>query len=120
MTFDDDDDDYEVGYRRPPKEHQFKKGGTKPAGSGRRKNVKNSRTIIDDVMNEEVAVTVAGKKQKMTKKEFLIRSSYDKAIKSNSVKESFTLARLFEKLAPSSMDPPEPIQIHSIPGDESL
>ena len=27
MTFDEDDNDYEVGYRRPPKEHQFKKGG---------------------------------------------------------------------------------------------
>ncbi len=113
-------DDYAIGHKRPPKEYQFKKGQKKPVGSGRRKHVKNSRTIITEMFDEVVRLNAKGKIKNLSKRELLIRSSYDKALKSPSVNETIRVIRLYEMMAPESMDPPLPIQVESIPGDEGL
>lgn len=113
-------DDYAIGHKRPPKEYQFKKGQKKPVGSGRRKHAKNSRTIIDQMLNEIVTVPLNGAAQSVSKKELLIRVSFEKAIKAPSINQSLALIRMFEKLAPESMDPPLPLLIESMPGDGNL
>lgn len=108
-----------VGFRKPPAEHQFKKGDKRPPGSGRKKGVKNARTIIERMLAEIVTATVAGKRQRMTKKELLIRHAFDQAVLGRiSEKEAFV--RMIERMAPDSIDPPEPLQVQSIPGDEGL
>lgn len=47
-------DDDEVGYGRPPKKSQFKKGQSGNP-KGRPKGSKNFQTIVSDIMNQKVA-----------------------------------------------------------------
>lgn len=54
----------EVGYCKPPKHSQFKKGNK--FGKGRPKGAKNLKTIVNEVLGKKVAVKVAGKTRKMT------------------------------------------------------
>lgn len=112
--------EYEVGYGKPPVEHQFGPGGKKPVGSGRKKGEKNLRTHIDDLLAEKVRVTLGGETKTMTKRELLVRVGFEKAIKARSVNELNALMRFYETLAPGSVDPPLPIIVESIPGDEGL
>lgn len=109
-----------VGYGKPPVEGQFKKGGSKPERSGRAKFSKNSRTIIEELFEEDVTVTLGGRAQTMSRRELLIRVSYEKATKASSVNEMIALIRLYEKLAPQSVDPLPPLMVESIPGDEGF
>ncbi|MGY4185917.1 DUF5681 domain-containing protein [Bradyrhizobium sp. USDA 4459] len=50
----------DVGYRRPPREHQFKPGqsGNK---SGRPKGSKNEATIIDQLLNRKIEIRENGR-----------------------------------------------------------
>lgn len=109
-----------VGYKKPPVDHQFRKGGEKPEGSGRKKGSKNSRTLIEEMLAEEVTIKLGGKQKKISKRELLLRQGYEKAIKANSVREIDTLVRLFERLAPQSIDPAPVVQFEAIPGDGLL
>ena len=109
-----------VGYGKPPVEHQFKKGSRKPIGSGRKDGGKNSRTIIQELLAEPVTVSLSGTLQTMSKRELMIRLGYEKATKASSVNEMVALIRLYEKLAPQSVDPLPPLRVQSIPGDENL
>ena len=117
---DSESDAYAVGFKHPPKGNQFKEGDKRPVGSGRQKNTKNSRTIINQMLSEIVTVTLNGTTQSLSKKELLIRVCYEKAVKAPSVNQSVALLRILEKLAPDSMDPPLPLLIESMPGDGGL
>ena len=57
--------DYEVGYGRPPKSKQFKKGvsGNK---NGRPKGSRNASTIALELLNRKATVTIDGKRKKVT------------------------------------------------------
>lgn len=61
-------DDYEVGYRRPPKASQFKPGNQAARkGGGRPKGRKNTATIVKEIVNYRVEVTLPdGRRKKMT------------------------------------------------------
>jgi hypothetical protein len=56
----DQDDDYEVGYGKPPKSGMFKKGQSGNP-KGKQKRVKNFRTEVNDMLATKVTVTAAGK-----------------------------------------------------------
>ncbi len=62
------DEDYRVGYGRPPKNTQFKKGrsGNPKGRPGRGKSMND---LIEAALNEKLAVTVNGKVVEMTYKE---------------------------------------------------
>ena len=45
---------YEVGYKKPPKEHQWKKGDPSPNPKGRPKKSKNIKEAIQKVLGEEI------------------------------------------------------------------
>lgn len=117
MTDDDDESRYKVGYKRPPKDHQFKKGSKKPASSGRQKGHQSYRTIIDDLLNETITVAIGGEMQTLTKTEFMVRRGYERAIKADSVNELLALVKLSKKLAPEPLDSRTTIFIQTIPGD---
>src|SRR5438132_13898812 len=52
-------EDYDVGYRKPPRQHQFKKGqsGNK---RGRRKGTQNMLGVFKKIADEKVKVRIAG------------------------------------------------------------
>ncbi len=56
--------DYEVGYGKPPKEHQFRPGRSGKI-RGRPKSKKSDSTDISDVLNKPIKVTVGGKAREM-------------------------------------------------------
>jgi hypothetical protein len=71
-------DDDKVGYCRPPKKHQFRKGQSgNPAG--RKKGSKNFETIIRDEMNRPVTVSDRGERRTISRLELIIRVLSDQA-----------------------------------------
>ncbi len=70
--------EYDVGYGKPPKASQFKKGESgNPAG--RKKGSRSHSEIIAKAMNETVTVTVGGRKRKMTMMEVAFSQQTKKA-----------------------------------------
>lgn len=75
-----EDDDYDVGYGKPPKAHQFKPGQSGNP-KGRPRGRRNMRTIFTDVLHEKVAITENGKTRKMEKIEAIAQVAVNKALK---------------------------------------
>jgi hypothetical protein len=57
---------YEVGYGKPPRSGQFKKGSSGNPG-GRRRGSKNINTMVEKALNERVSVNINGKAKRLTK-----------------------------------------------------
>mgnify|MGYP001827358331 CR=1 FL=1 len=74
------DKDYEVGYGRPPKHTQFKKG--QPGNpKGRRKGARGLKTDLRAELNERIEITENGKTVKLTKQQLMVKQLSTKAIK---------------------------------------
>jgi hypothetical protein len=76
----DDDDDtlYEVGYRKPPVAHRFRKGQSgNPAGSkrkrGKRGRAKTLKAVLIDELNQSVAVTEGGRRRHVPRQTALVK-----------------------------------------------
>jgi len=63
---------YEVGYKKPPKKGQFKKGqsGNK---QGRPKGSKNFVTILTKELNQKVTVNENGRQKKISRMEAMVK-----------------------------------------------
>ena len=64
--------EYEVGYKRPPREHQFKPGQSGNP-KGRPKKNKSFSEDIKDEMNELIQIQEQGKLKKITKQTALVK-----------------------------------------------
>jgi hypothetical protein len=64
--FASDTAEYKIGKNRPPRHTQFKKGDGRKR-PGRPKGSKNIATIIMEAARDQVDVTIAGKKRKISK-----------------------------------------------------
>lgn len=71
--------DYKVGYKRPPKEHQFKKG-VSGNPKGRPKNNATFAENVLDEMQEKIMVKESGKQKKITKKQALAKKLVAEAL----------------------------------------
>jgi len=61
-------DDYETGYKRPPKAHQFKPGQSgNPAG--RHKGSKNLTKLVDRELEQRVTIMQNGQRVRVSKRE---------------------------------------------------
>jgi hypothetical protein len=109
--FDQDDDgpDYEVGYKKPPRQHQFKKGNKAAAGKRGPRHAQGIMAFAHKVMNEKITATVDGKRVRMTRQEALIRSLIYEA--KNSSKDTLRLLQLLMDSAKGQMDEVEPAKI---------
>jgi hypothetical protein len=73
--------DYEVGYGKPPRQHQFKKGvGPNKKGRGKEKTFE-AGVIFEQVMNAPTAVAKRGRKVNVPRKEYSLRRCAAMAVK---------------------------------------
>ncbi|MGY4237893.1 hypothetical protein ACVIIW_006840 [Bradyrhizobium sp. USDA 4449] len=93
----------DVGYGRPPPEHQFKPGqsGNK---RGRPKGSKNEATVLDELFNRKVDVRQGGRLRKLTLLEAICLRCAEDALKGNLKAAAFLLNRR-QQLGLSSEQP---------------
>jgi len=97
---------YSVGYRKPPVEHQFKKGTSgNPAGASSKH--KREPIDVDGILNEPLDVNTTGGRQKMTAYEVGVRQLVNRALKEknlNAILELIALCESFRLLVPAPID----------------
>ena len=103
--------EYEVGYKKPPLANRYKKGKSGNP-SGKRKEVAEDLDpgkVLQTIDNEEIIVTIDGKRKRMRKGEIHFRQLFTKAIKGD-----LTAARLIAKEAAKYFGPEAsgPSEIH--------
>ncbi len=73
-------EDYEVGYKKPPKHSRFKKGlSGNPCG--RPKGAKNLKTILEAELSETIVVREGDRQKKISKLEGVVKALLAKALK---------------------------------------
>lgn len=70
--------DYAVGYGRPPRHTQFK-AGQSGNPRGRPGGAKNLKTLVNEALNEPVTVAENGRRRKITKREAMIAQLVNKS-----------------------------------------
>ncbi len=88
--------DYEVGYKKPPKHSQFKKGQSgNPRGRPRR--AKTIASLFSGVLDEKVTVTENGRRHKIAKAEAMLKHLVNDAAQGD-IKATQTVLRAMEML----------------------
>ena len=74
------DDDYEVGYGKPPRHTRFRPG---QSGNplGRPKGTRNLATDLSEELREKIIVTEGGKTRETTKQRAIIKTAVARALK---------------------------------------
>jgi Family of unknown function (DUF5681) len=88
--------DYEVGYKRPPRSGQFKKGQSGNPG-GRRRKSGPIQVDAEGIFDEVFQVSVAGRTRTMSAKEVEIRQILKKALEKKDFRSMAYLLGLVEK-----------------------
>ncbi|HXC33806.1 MAG TPA: DUF5681 domain-containing protein [Verrucomicrobiae bacterium] len=89
-------DDFEVGFGKPPKRTQFRKGASGNP-QGRPKGSRNVGTVLAKILQEKTIVNENGKRKGMTKFDAVIRQLVNKALRGDMV-----ASRLLFSLASST------------------
>ena len=92
----------EVGYGRPPAEHQFKPG---QSGNprGRPKGRKSEATILHELLNRVITVRETGRARKMTVLEAILLRFTEDALQGNTKTATFLFNR-YEHQSPDAKD----------------
>jgi hypothetical protein len=75
-------DDYEVGYRKPPKQHQFPKGHSGNRG-GRPKKSKSIQNLLEQELNLVITVKEGGRELRLTKRQAIVKRHVNAALNGN-------------------------------------
>jgi|SRR5580704_4127783 Family of unknown function (DUF5681) len=87
---------YEVGYKKPPIHSQFKKGVCpNPKGRGKRLRY-DSKNPFQEIWDTTVEITDHGKRKRISKKEYMIRSWVKSATQGN-IKSADLILDLYYK-----------------------
>jgi hypothetical protein len=82
MSDDDETEDYEVGYGKPPKSGQFRKG-VSGNPSGRRKKPQDFGSQLVQELNSKLIINENGKRKVITKHEGMAKQLVNKAVSGN-------------------------------------
>jgi len=74
---------YEVGYKKPPKHSQFKKGEPSANPRGRKKKSRNFAILLDQFLQKTVTIIKNGIKKKVTAQEAIALAIVANAAKGN-------------------------------------
>lgn len=100
-----DEPGYAIGFGRPPKHSQFKKGNR--YGRGRRPGSRNLKTIVEEVTHERVPAQINGKTKKISRLELGVRQLAQKA-SGGDLKAIDRLVSLSERYGPPGEEGPIP------------
>lgn len=84
--------DSEVGYCRPPKQHQFKPGQSGNP-KGRPKGAKNEATILREILEHKISLQEGGRLRKISVRQAILLKMADGALKGDTKKAAFVLDR---------------------------
>lgn len=102
--------DYEVGYGKPPKATQFKKGQSGNS-KGRPRKSENVRTLLRETLNQRVQVRVNGKVKTIRLREAYVQKLTEKAM-NGSMRDMLAFLKEVERIAPELLEnetAPEPV-----------
>ena len=86
----DENADYKVGYGRPPKHTQFKKGRSgNPNGRPRRQC--NVRTVVKEALGQKIIIREGGETRTMTKFDGIVLTTVNEALKGNHKAQNYLL-----------------------------
>lgn len=91
---------YKVGYKKPPKEYQFRKGEPSANPRGRKKKSRNFANLLSKALQEPVTISKNGVKKKMTAQEAIALTMIANAIKGND-KAIERIFKLFPEQTPA-------------------
>ncbi|WP_182481972.1 DUF5681 domain-containing protein [Henriciella algicola] len=101
----DAEKDYQIGYGKPPKTTQFKKGQSGNP-KGRTKGSKNFRTALTDELSQIVQFTEDGQRKSATKRQVMLRNLTNKAAKGDPRSIEQVLKQL-QQMLPETREPKE-------------
>ena len=96
----------EVGYRKPPRQHQFKPGQSGNP-KGKPKGIKNEATMIRDLFFKKVKLLENGREHYVTMAEALLRRALQDALRGNLAAMRYLDARYAAALAAEPHPPGE-------------
>lgn len=101
-------DDYEVGFKRPPKRFQFQPGNNANP-KGRPRGAKNKKLVISELLFESIQVTQGNESKKMPKLGVIVQKLLNKALQGDmkATSEVLKLADKHDLLTPRD-DQPNP------------
>ena len=93
---------YDVGYKKPPKATQYRKGQSgNPSGKPKKVVPEfDLGRVLQSIDNEEIIIPVDGKRKRMTRAEIHLRRLFTQAIKGD-----LTAARLLVRMASEYSEP---------------
>jgi len=102
------DDDYEVGYRKPPTASRWRKG---QSGNrrGRRKGTRNLKTELTEELGEIIHIKERGAARRITKQRALVKTMTAKALQGDTRAATLLINIIFRLLRPELIEgvPPE-------------
>jgi len=103
----DSESDYKVGPGRPPLHTRFKKGQSGNPGG---RSAKNLPTLLADALNEQVFVTIDGRRRKITKREAIVTQMVNKSASADlrATKMLIDMMKDVEQKAGATPPPPSP------------
>ncbi len=73
-------DGYEIGYKKPPKHSQFKKGQVANP-TGRPKGAKSLSTLVDEALSAQIKVKIGGRTLTTSKRDVMVKQYVEKAMR---------------------------------------